>query len=141
MAKCQIQRLTQPASSYDATGGQIASCHAGSWYDASQSGLGLFIEVLGAAPTAACWRSGTPIEWRTALDDRDRTDFRRQRHADGNADQRRRFPARFNPAQVTQQPWGTMTFRAIDANTAAWTWNSTVAGFGSGSLSLTRLTS
>ncbi len=26
-----IQRLTQPASSYDPTSNQIASCHAGSW--------------------------------------------------------------------------------------------------------------
>ena len=123
-----IQRLTQPASSYDATGGQIAACHAGSWYDASQSGHGLFIEVLGAAPSRtmlAIWYAYLNGEqrWMTATGPIAGASATLTATLTSGAD----FPPDFNPAQVTQQPWGTMTFRAIDANTAAWSWNSTVA--------------
>jgi len=50
------------------------------------------------------------------------------------------FPPDFNPANVVTQPWGTLGVRAIDGDHLRLDWNSTLPGFGSGSLDLTRLT-
>ncbi|MFO1493163.1 MAG: DUF1800 family protein [Lysobacterales bacterium] len=137
-----IQRLTQPASSYDPTANQIASCHAGSWYDPAQSGHGVFIEVLGNAPNRvmlAIWYAYLNGEqrWMTATGPIQGASATLTATLTRGAD----FPPDFNPASVSSVPWGTMSFRAVDANHAQWSWNSTVEGFGSGSLNLTRLTS
>lgn len=137
-----ISRLTQPVSSYDATTNQIASCHAGSWYDPAQSGHGVFLEVLGTAPTRtllAIWYAYLNGEqrWMTATGPIQGSTATLTATLTSGAD----FPPDFNPASVLSQPWGTMTFRALDANNAQWSWNSSVSGFGSGSLNLVRLTS
>lgn len=137
-----IQRLTQPASSYDSTSGQIASCHAGSWYDPTQSGHGVFIEVLGSAPSRsllAIWYAYLNGEqrWMTATGPISGSSATLTASITSGAD----FPPDFNPASVLAQSWGTLTFRAVDANHAQWSWNSTLSGFGNGSLNLTRLTS
>lgn len=137
-----IQRLTQPASTHDVTTNQIASCHAGSWYDPAQTGHGVFIEVLGDAPNRvmlAFWYAYLNGEqrWMAATGPIQGASAALTANLTSGAD----FPPDFNPASVSSVPWGTMTFRAIDANNAQWSWNSTVSGFGSGSMNLQRLTS
>lgn len=135
-----IERLTTPASSYDANVGQIAACHSGSWYDLAQSGHGIVTEVLGSGSQrqmVATWYVYLNGEqrWITAIGSVVGNSATLSATITSGAN----FPPSFNPASVVSEPWGTMTFASIDADHATWTWNSTQAGFGSGSLNLTRL--
>ena len=57
-----------------------------------------------------------------------------------------RFPfplTNYNPADVkgTLGDWGSLTFTFTDCNNGTASWNSTVAGYGNGSIPITRLTS
>jgi hypothetical protein len=135
-----LQRLTQPASAFESTAGRVAACHSGSWYDPAQSGHGIFTEVLGSGSSRqllAIWYAYLNGEqrWMTALGPINGNSATLTATITSGA----QFPPNFNPSQVVSQPWGTMTFTAVDADRASWSWNSTVAGFGSGSLNLTRL--
>ncbi len=135
-----IERLTTPASAFEPTTGQIAACHSGSWYDPAQSGHGIFTEVLGSGANRqmlAIWYAYLNGEqrWMTALGPIAGNSATLTATITAGAD----FPPAFNPAAVTSQPWGTMTFTGIDADHANWSWSSSVAGFGSGTLNLTRL--
>ncbi|GMU43509.1 MAG: DUF1800 family protein [Xanthomonadales bacterium PRO6] len=135
-----LQRLTLPVGAFEPTTGRIAACHAGSWYDPAQNGHGIFTEVLGSGSNRqllAIWYAYLNGEqrWMTALGPINGDTATLTATITAGAD----FPPNFNPAQVQSQTWGTMTFTAIDANRASWTWNSTVPGFGSGSMNLTRL--
>ena len=136
-----IVRLTQPVSAYESPANAIAACHSGSWYDPAQSGHGIFIEVLGTAPNRtllAIWYAYLNGEqrWMTATG----PIVGNVATLTANITSGATFPPNFNPAAVVSQPWGTMTFTSQGANNASWSWNSTVTGFGSGSLALTRLT-
>jgi len=51
-----------------------------------------------------------------------------------------RFPPNFNPAQLQNQLWGTLTFTFTDCNNGQVSWQSVVAGYTSGSFPITRLT-
>ena len=51
------------------------------------------------------------------------------------------FLPAFNSSDIKKVPWGTLTFSFITCNQATVSWNSTVAGYGSGTQQLTRLTS
>ena len=135
-----LQRLTQPTSAFESTSGRIAACHSGSWYDPAQSGHGIFTEVLGSGSSRqllAIWYAYLNGEqrWMTALGPINGNSATLTATITSGA----QFPPNFNPSQVVSQPWGTMTFTAVDADHASWSWNSTVAGFGSGSMNLTRL--
>jgi uncharacterized protein (DUF1800 family) len=137
-----IQRLTVPASSYEPTTARIAACHTGAWFDPAQSGHGVFLEVLDTAPQRtllAIWYAYLDGQqrWMTATGPihGDTAALQANITLGGN------FPPNFDPAQVSTQPWGTMTFRAIDADSGQWSWSSTQPGYGSGSMSLVRLTS
>jgi len=46
----------------------------------------------------------------------------------------------FNPANVTQPSWGTLTFSFTDCNHGRVDFDSTMPGYGTGSMNLTRLT-
>jgi len=136
-----IQRLTTPASATEPVAGGIAGCHSGAWYDPAQSGHGVFVEVLGSGPNRqmlAIWYAYLDGEqrWMTATGPIQGATAAMSATITRGAD----FPPAFNAADVVREPWGTMSFTAIDATHARWQWNSTAAGFGSGSLDLTRLT-
>jgi len=136
-----IQRLTQLAATFDPTSNQIASCHSGTWFDPAQSGHGVITEVIGAAPNrtlVAIWYTYLNGEqrWIAAAGPIQGASATLSATITSGAD----FPPGFSASSVVSQPWGTLTFRAIDANNANWSWNSTQPGFGSGSLSMTRLT-
>lgn len=49
------------------------------------------------------------------------------------------FPPNFRSVDVTQTLWGTLTFAFTDCDHGTVTWNSTVSGYGSGSMPITRL--
>lgn len=51
-----------------------------------------------------------------------------------------RFVPDFDPAQVQNTPWGTLTLRFGDCNHGTLEWDSSVPGYGSGSMTIERLT-
>ncbi|MBP6692588.1 MAG: hypothetical protein KA162_09150, partial [Xanthomonadales bacterium] len=119
-----------------------AACHAGTWYNPAQDGHGLMLQVVGTAASrqllaiwyvyqdgAQRWLVGQgPIAGDSATLDLVST------RGGG-------FPPAFDPAQVVREAWGTLRFTAIDADRARIDWNSTQAGYGTGSMALRRLSS
>ena len=51
-----------------------------------------------------------------------------------------RFAPNFDPAAVQNTPWGTLTLRFSDCNNGTLDWDSSVPGYGSGSMAIERLT-
>ncbi len=111
----------------------------GLWYNPAQDGHGVFLEVLPDNRMVAAWYVFTPgsqqawvvgvgtITGNTAAVDVVITS--------GTA-----FPPNFNAAQVVRTPWGRLNFTFTDCNTGRMDYVSTVSGFGSGSIPLTRVT-
>ena len=120
---------------------QLTQCHSGSWFNPSQSGHGLQIEVLGAGNA----RQMVAV-WYTFLDGKQRWLIAQGPIVGDSASLSAitttggDFPPNFNPANVVSQPWGTLRLRAIDGDHLQLEWNSSLPDFGSGALALTRLT-
>jgi hypothetical protein len=116
---------------------------SGNWYDTSESGHGFTLEVLPGTPPVLlaywfvfqpgggeAWIAGTgPITNNTAT-------LTAYQIAGSGA----QFPPHFDPGHVAAQAWGTLTFTFTDCNDGRVDWASTAAGYGSGSLPLSRLT-
>jgi plastocyanin len=117
----------------------ITQGFTGTWYDPTQSGHGLFVEVLPENRILAWWFTFTPdgtqawfgnvgtIAGDTATIEALRTEGGR-------------WIPNFDPASITQPAWGTLTLRFTDCNHGEVTFSSTVPGWGSGRMDLTRLT-
>jgi hypothetical protein len=113
----------------------------GNWYDPDQSGHGFSLEVLPGGTLLAEWfvyapggghdwiLATGPINGNTATLNAVRTD------GPGGL-----FPPLFDAATVQEKPWGTATFTFDDCNNGTVSWQSTIDGYGSGSLPITRLT-
>jgi hypothetical protein len=111
----------------------------GAWYDPSQSGHGLFIEVLPGSRFYASWfafdPAGSEQAWFTGVGT-----------YSGNAASITavdlptggRWIPNFDPSQIVHNPWGTLTFTFTDCNHGTVDFNS-VLGYGAGSMNLTRL--
>src|SRR3989442_1737312 len=120
--------------------GTIDSSFTGAWYDPAQSGHGLFVEILpnnrmfvgwftfNPAGTEQAWFVGvgtysgntatiTPVSLPTGG----------------------RWIPNFNPNQIVNNLWGTLTFTFTDGDHGKVDFNS-VFGYGTGSMNLTRLT-
>jgi hypothetical protein len=125
-----------------AGGSGIQACTSGSWFNAQQPGHGLQVQVIGppeARQLLAVWyayRDGAqrwfigngPITGDTATVPLVST-------------RGGRFPPNFDPAAVVRDDWGTLTFRAIDANRARIDWDAVQSGYSDGGLDLVRLSS
>ena len=117
----------------------LGSGYTGAWYNPAEDGHGMFIEILPQNRMVAAWYVFTPggqpvwivgsgnITGNTAAVD--------AIIATGG-----RFLPNFNPAQVVRTAWGRMNFTFTDCNTGRMDYVSTVAGYGSGTMPLTRLT-
>jgi plastocyanin len=118
---------------------QITPGFTGAWYDPQQSGHGLFLEVLPDGRLLAWWFTfgtdgrqvwfgGTgPIQGNRAVVTADQT-------LGG------RWIPNFNPAQVTNLRWGTLTFTFTSCTSGRVEFSSNLAEFGAGAMQLTRLT-
>jgi hypothetical protein len=117
----------------------ITSGFTGAWYDPEQSGHGIFIEVLPGNQMLAWWFTFNPdgteqawfgnvgaIDGDTAIVD--------ALQAEGG-----RWIPNFNPANVTQAPWGRLTFQFTDCNHGEVTF-STPGPYGNGRMDLVRIT-
>lgn len=139
-----LERLVLPAVGGDESdaGSALVACHSGSWFQPTQDGHGLQVQIFGEAAArqavvvwyayldgAQRWLTGSgPVSGDSAVVT--------MISADGG-----QFPPHFNPADVTRRPWGTVVFTATGADSARIAWTSEQAGFGSGELDLVRLTS
>jgi subtilase family serine protease len=116
---------------------------SGNWYDSSQGGHGFQLELTSVNHgMLAIWFVYTP-----------NGSGQNWIYAQGSFDPSSnsvtlpailltgaKFPPQFNSGDVHQTSWGTLTFTFTDCNNGTASWNSTVAGYGSGSLPITRLT-
>lgn len=120
---------------------RIAACHSGTWFNASQGGHGLMVQVVGTGSERrllAVWYAHSRAQQRWLIGDGPivgDTATMSMITTRGAA-----FGTAFDPTTVVREAWGTLTFRAIDADRARVEWTSTAEGFSSGSLDLTRLT-
>lgn len=123
----------------------ITAGFSGAWYDPAQSGHGILLQVLsGAAPapdqlvaywytfnpegTQQAWFGGVgPINGDTAVVPVTQTTGGR-------------WIPNFDPSTIVNTPWGTLTFTFSDCNHGRVDFASTVTGFGSDHMDLTRLT-
>jgi len=112
----------------------------GSWYDPAQSGHGLFVEVLSDNRLYAAWfafdPAGTQQAWFSGVgtysgNTATITDV--QQPTGG------RWIPNFDPNSIVRIPWGTLSFTFTDCNHGQVEFTS-VAGYGTGSMTLARLT-
>jgi glucose/arabinose dehydrogenase len=120
------------------TGVAIGAAFTGTWFDPAQSGHGLFIEVLPNNAMVASWFTFRPEggqAWFIGSGDivGDRAIIEAVYPQGG------RFIPNFDPNQVTRPAWGRLTISFTDCNNGRVDYES-VAGFGTGSMRLTRLT-
>lgn len=118
----------------------IAPSITGNWYDPTQNGHGVQLEMVGNSIVTAIWftwdNAGNPA-WivGSGAVDGNRLVMQAVRPRGG------RFPPNFDPSAVNAAPWGTFTFTFSDCNTGKLDWTSTDAAFtAAGSMPLTRLT-
>ncbi len=112
----------------------------GTWYDPTQSGHGIFVEVLDGNLFAAYWFAFTP-------DGTQQSWFGGVGNYSGatatiahvNQPGGGRWIPNFNPANVVLQPWGGFAFTFSDCNHGRVDFNSGL-GYGAGHMDLTRLT-
>ena len=128
----------------------IAGYISGNWFNVDQAGSGFQIEATNTIDAA----SGLPIMlaiWFTYAPD---GSSRNWIYAQGTYDPTKatttlpaflsaggKFPPTTKPSDVTAEPWGTLAFTFTDCDNGVASWNSIVPGYGSGSLSIVRLTS
>jgi plastocyanin len=112
----------------------------GAWYDPAQSGHGLFLEVLEGNQILAWWFTFNP-------EGTEQTWFGNVGTIDGDTatvaalkTQGGRWIPNFDSSQVTQPSWGTLTFHFTDCSHGEVDFASTMPGYGSGHMALTRLT-
>jgi plastocyanin len=118
----------------------ITAGFTGAWYDPTQSGHGIFLEVLQNNQLLAFWYTfnpdGTQQSWFGnvgAIDGTTATVAALQTQGG-------QWIPNFNPANVTQPSWGTLTFSFTDCNHGRVDFSSSVVGYGEGHMDLTRLT-
>ena len=118
----------------------ITAGFTGEWYDPSQSGHGLFLEVLPNNLLAAAWFTFTPdgtqqswfagvgaITNDTAIVNADLTT--------GGA-----WIPNFDPTRIVNNPWGTLTFSFTDCDHGRVDFVSTYLDYGTNHMDLARLT-
>jgi plastocyanin len=117
----------------------ITAGFTGAWFDPAQAGHGIFIEVLSDTRILAWWFTFTP--------DGAQAWFGSDGTIDGTTatihalqGEGGRWIPNFDPANVTQPPWGTLTLTFTDCNHGRVDFDSVVPGYGTGHMDLTRLT-
>lgn len=116
---------------------------SGNWYDPTKSGHGFTLEFTDQNNTAlAIWFVFGPdgaqnwIYAQGAYDSTTNTVTLPAVMSTGA-----KFPPLFKASDVQSTPWGSITFSFNDCNNGAVRWNSVVPGYGTGTMTITRLTS
>jgi hypothetical protein len=116
---------------------------SGNWYDPAQSGQGFQLEFTDQDNIMlAIWFVYTPDgngqNWIFAQGPYDLTKNTVTLPAEILTGAK--FPPLFSSSDLHATPWGTITFTFTDCNNGTASWNSSVPGYGSGSLPISRLT-
>ncbi len=125
----------------DAPAVNIGPGFTGAWYDPAQSGHGLFLEVLNNNAFLAWWftfdPAGTQQSWFGGVGtySGNTATITQVIQTIGG-----RWIPNFDPSKLTQISWGTLTLTFTDCNNGRVDFNSPVAGYGVGSMMLSRLT-
>jgi len=133
------QRLGQIVACPGAQGKSVNSTVSGSFFAPSHDGEGIILEVLTSGSVVLQWftydNTGKQV-WIQALGTMtgNRIDF-----TDAFTTRGPTWGAGYDPADMEQVPWGTVTLNFTDCNSAQMTYSGP-AGFGSGSQNLIRLT-
>ena len=116
---------------------------SGNWYDPVRSGQGIQLEITDQNNTAlAVWFVFGPDggqNWIYAQGTYDTTKATVTLPATMKTCAK--FPPLFKPSDVQTTSWGTITLAFTDCNNGTLSWNSTLPGYGIGSMPLSRLTS
>jgi hypothetical protein len=124
-----------------ASGSDITPGYTGNWYDPSQSGHGFSIEVLPDARLLVEWYVFAPgggQTWIIATGPITGNTATLQAYQVAGAGGR--FPPNFDPSQLQDTVWGTLTFAFTDCSNGTASWQPTVAGYEAGSIPISRLT-
>jgi hypothetical protein len=111
-----------------------------SWFNPDESGHGIMIHLLDSDTAWMCWftftLTGEPV-WICAIGQimGDTIVFEDAFTVEGGA-----FPPNFDPEQIVEIPWGTITVVFTGCDSGVMTWTTSVPGFTSGSMPLVRLT-
>ena len=111
----------------------------GAWFDPAQSGHGLLIEVLPANRFLAAWVAFDPSGAQAWFSGAGTYAANTATITDVVKPSGGRWIPNFDPGRILRNAWGTLTFTFTDCNRGRVDFSS-VAGFGSGSMELTRLT-
>ena len=137
-----LTRLSGPADiNLDDFDTGMPACTSGSWYDPTQSGHGLVLQVAsvgGQRKLLASWyafHEGEQI-WLSGAGPivGDTAEVALVASTGG------RFPPAFDPGAVVHRPWGTARFERLDSQHMRMSWQATADGFDDGELQLRRLT-
>jgi len=121
-------------------GGLINPSMSVAWFNPDESGHGIMLNLMNNVQAWMCWftfdLAGNP-DWICGLGDinEDTITFNDAFTVDGGA-----FPPNFDPDQIVEQPWGSITVVFTDCDAGTMTWTTSSAGFQSGSMPLVRLT-
>jgi hypothetical protein len=110
----QASFVVRQAESLDAV--PITSGFSGAWYDPTQSGHGLLVEVLPDNRLLAYWFAFTPGGAQQAWFGGVGTIVGNQAIVSADRGQGGDWVPAFNPATYTLSPWGTLTFTFSDCN-------------------------
>jgi plastocyanin len=119
----------------------IGSAVSGNWFNPAQSGHGFQLEKVNDTTVTAFWftfdANGNQV-WILGVGQivDNRIEMQAVKSRGG------RFPPNFDPTQITNPPWGTLTFTFTGCNAGSVAWTSTDPAFtASGTLALERVTS
>jgi plastocyanin len=119
----------------------ITSGFTGTWYDPTQSGHGIFLEIEPNNGVLAWWFTFSPGGEQAWFGNVGTIDPATNiATVEPLQTQGGEWIPNFNPANVTQPQWGTLTFQFSDCNHGRVDFTSTVSGYGTGHMDLTRLT-
>jgi plastocyanin len=119
----------------------ITNAFTGAWYDPNQSGHGIFVEVGPNNTFVAWWFAFSPDGAQAwfgnvgFIDPATNTATVAPIQTEGG-----RWIPNFNPADVTHPAWGTLRFTFTDCTHGRVDFDSTVPGYGSGHMDLSKLT-
>ncbi|HET7097319.1 MAG TPA: hypothetical protein VFJ68_07990, partial [Casimicrobiaceae bacterium] len=121
----------------------VGTGYTGTWFNSAQSGMGFMLEVLPGPPMQmlAAWLTFSPEggpSWIVGLGPV--TNNQATLQATRTVGSGARFPPHFDPANVSTENWGVLTFTFADCNHGHVDWSSSIPEYVSGGMDLTRLT-
>ncbi len=112
-----------------------------SWYNPAQSGHGITLELLDSTRAWMCWFTFDLAGNRAWICSQGSVGGVNITFANAFTVQGGNFPPLFDPSKVVHVPWGSITITFTGCDTATMTWSTAAAGFQSGSMPMSRLTS